>query len=472
MKHLFRSTLSMQTFFRRLTQIDHKSILDLAVAVGLALVLAYFAFLRPFVPWDSWAYHFPFSVNLLSIYGGAQFFPVCGLMLPRYEGFPLLGNFLQGILWVSFNRIGATTLLNAAGLMLVLFMAHRTLQIRYLTVLLVLFSVPMVAIHFFSTYLDLFAAFVLGAMFLALHQRLRNPGEASLGSFMLIVGLGFIAGGLKYQSIMAGNMILLVFLVVHVVRDGSIPSWRVMGLFLLAGIAVNHWLFWNLVIHGNPFYPIALSVAGFAFPGPEGVYSNYPGYWEHNIRPLNFVLSFTEIDWALRGVEYTYSIDQSSGERSLRFQPARTGGFGVIFAFSSLLLSLVAFVYRRRLSRDTKWLAASALLLILAISFLPMSHELRYWLVVPVVLAAVMVKVGSELVSGRLVLSVAVLMLTLSAPFYVPYIESVGASFPQVERSPPESGYVVREVDDLRDFRFSYAVTGENVRFVCPVGKE
>jgi hypothetical protein len=86
----------------------------LALAVLATVVVS--AVARPLFYWDSWAYHLPFSALLWNIGDARRAFVLSEEMRWRYEGFPLLAEFLQGALWKLTGSIKATTLVNALAL--------------------------------------------------------------------------------------------------------------------------------------------------------------------------------------------------------------------------------------------------------------------------------------------------------------------------------------------------------------------
>ena len=129
----------------------------------LLLGMVALSFARPLIPWDSWAYHFPFSAQLLNINHYSQSFGLEQSLQVRYEGFPLIAEFLQGLFWLATNSISSTALLNSLSLCLFIWCAHRFGKAHLTILVFGMLSIPMIAIHATSTYIDLF--FGIGVAF-------------------------------------------------------------------------------------------------------------------------------------------------------------------------------------------------------------------------------------------------------------------------------------------------------------------
>jgi hypothetical protein len=151
----------------------------------------------------------------------------------------------------------------------------------------------------------------------------------------------------------------------------------------------------NVVHHGNPLYPFDTTIAGIHLDGPEGEYRNYPTYTARLgplARPVNWVLSITDLDWAIRGDAPRYTIDMHAGENIPEDARIRSGGYcGVlVVAACALFVMLVVRVVRGKpeVLRERRFLIALFGFVTLVTAFMPMSHELRYWLHWPLLLVA------------------------------------------------------------------------------------
>jgi hypothetical protein len=99
---------------------------------------------------------------------------------------------------------------------------------------------------------------------------------------------------------------------------------------------------------------------------------------------LNFVLSITELDWTMRGVAPWYNVDSVSGRQARRGPPSRTGGLGMMFVTANFILLLIQLCQLGTIQdRAQKLLIVNATLLTVLTAFMPRSHELRYWMFLP-----------------------------------------------------------------------------------------
>src|SRR5206468_4227574 len=96
--------------------------------------------------YDSLAYHLPFAARFWNIAPREKF-----LFLDRiesmYQGFPLLGEILQGLLWRFFHHIQAANLVALCALVLYCCFAQVFLRIPWYLMFLALLAVPLVQIH-------------------------------------------------------------------------------------------------------------------------------------------------------------------------------------------------------------------------------------------------------------------------------------------------------------------------------------
>ncbi|HXE89001.1 MAG TPA: hypothetical protein VN524_19610, partial [Hyphomicrobiaceae bacterium] len=118
---------------------------------ALALVVVS-SLARPFIPFDSWYYHLPFSAHLWNIGNARETLLFSPGIQELYAGFPLVAELLQGGLWWLSGTISAATLLNSLGLALFIFVAARATKADLPVLTFGILSVPLVVIHSVSTY--------------------------------------------------------------------------------------------------------------------------------------------------------------------------------------------------------------------------------------------------------------------------------------------------------------------------------
>jgi hypothetical protein len=135
----------------------------------------------------------------------------------------------------------------------------------------------------------------------------------------------------------------------------------------------------NVAMHGNPVWPIELTVAGHELPHTERAYAQSPPHLADAPRPVRFMHSILELESRPLGSKHRWSIDQWAPSSD---PTCRMGGyFGAYVA-----LNLVAFawiVWRRRKGEGRREALGAAGVfagVTVVASFVPQSHELRYYM--------------------------------------------------------------------------------------------
>src|SRR6476659_6327814 len=130
------------------------------VAAGFYFYFTLKAVFNPELLWDSWAYHLPFSSYLWGLGGGQTsfqlpnaYFEPTGVALPRdrFEALPLLGEWLQGLFWTASGHVERVVLPNVLLFAVYAATANILYQVRLSLLVLLFFSVPLLAIHYFSS---------------------------------------------------------------------------------------------------------------------------------------------------------------------------------------------------------------------------------------------------------------------------------------------------------------------------------
>jgi hypothetical protein len=384
---------------------------------------------RPHVSGDSWAYHLPFSARLWNIGGDASTFALSNELEPRFAGFPLLAEFLQGALWRLTGSINAITLLNSGGLLLFIVVAGKSLRVNLALLVFSTLSVPLVALHALSSYIDLFVA--LCVCFQALAAERVAVGYADVEHAhpdtiprweAIYVAAAAAAGNSKVTGFLLSATISAFMLGYVVWRRKALPPARLRRIALttlIAALAAGGTMLKNTYRFSNPVYPTTVSVLGVQLPGPEHQYSEYPTYTESLgpiARPVNWLLSITEIDRKIRGVHTPYAPDSYGAGSSVRYGRARTGGYWGSLMIGTLLLAFVLVIMAARkrskqLARHAFFLSLFACVTLVG-SFLPQSHELRYYLYWPVLLmvtVAILVRAAGLKGKARITLTLAYL---------------------------------------------------------------
>jgi hypothetical protein len=365
-------------------------------ALGLAILLGLRALLRVDQSWDTWMYHLPFAARLWGIVP-ADAYVLPGYLEDRYQGVPLLGEWVQGLLWWLTGHPEATSLPGLASLFLFVWFLKRQLQIPPYLGLVGLAAIPLVLIHATTAYVDLPSNLAFAVLVLMTYLMYVRPGFPTRGHLLLMVLAAALAANIKFQLVpllplvlvfVAGRLLWLARGRVGATltaAGGALRLAVVTGLALAVMFAVP---LKNLVLHGNPVYPIEMHVLGVTLPGPEVLPSAkempslhfVPTYLEHAPGPQRWLYSLLEVGLRPLSDPKRWTVDQFMPHGS---SGTMMGGYSVAYVVFNLLL-LVYLVWRLR-SPEARGAAAVMLATSGVVALVPQSHELRYtlfWMVV------------------------------------------------------------------------------------------
>jgi dolichol-phosphate mannosyltransferase len=336
--------------------------------------------LRLELEWDTFLYHIPFAARR----GGLSVpYELSEHIAPFYQGFPPLPHFLQGALWRLTGSMNATGVVNFLALAGFLAYCHRVLRAPFWLVSLISLTAPMVVIQASASYVDLFGNAFLAAGVASCVYLFLFPQRATRS--VLVGGLVALAGAAwsKYQMIPVATLVLASLGLVALGRSPSAGFSRrqVALLGAAATLVIAAPYLKNLVLYGNPVWPIHIPFSGDAFPSRTDPYVDGAGQRPVKLAHLGqsalFLHSLFEIHhptsyyWRPR-----WTIDQ--GNAGIAF---RMGGFWGAAAGAYLVtaaLMLVACCRRRGLV-----VAAGIAAMLGFVSLLPQSHELRYYMFIP-----------------------------------------------------------------------------------------
>ncbi|MCE7505279.1 hypothetical protein LZG75_03415 [Polynucleobacter sp. IMCC30063] len=374
--------------------------LFLILLLGLIVGISY---RRPIIPWDSWAYHLPFTAALWNINNFRDVFIMDEGMLNRFHGFPLALDWMRGIFWKISNDVRATVLLSSLSFSIFVLATSIFFRLNPLLFLIGLLTFPQISIHIFSTYSDLPFGILIATQFviaIAIERYFLREKLSKINSFALLFGF-ILSTALSGNSKMWGpilNASIITFLFLYALIYYRINKNKLIILFIVCFFSMMLSCFTiikNTINHNNPFYPITFSIplSEKKLIGPEPQHDASPAY-AMNLsvleKPIYFLFSITEFDWNLRGINNYYSLDSAPGENPKKYGKARTGGWwGVYLGFNFIALFaiwLYAVKYNRMLYAKLKFSVAMYGFFLLSISLLPQSHELRYFLCIPILL--------------------------------------------------------------------------------------
>ena len=366
------------------------------VALLLATVFTVRALLRADQSWDTWMYHLPFAARLWGIVP-ADMFTMPPYLEDRYEGVPLLGEWLQGLLWRVTGRPETANLIGLASLFLYLGFLWRHLRVPWHLALVGLAAVPLVHIHATTAYVDLPSNLAFSVLVLMTYLLYTRPDYATRGNIVLMLAMAAFAANVKFQLVPLTPipLVLAGARVAWLARSRWRESLRTVGgapgaaLGLTLALAVIFAVpIKNLVLHANPVYPLQMRVLGVTLHGPEALPGEkemasihfVPVYLEDAPGPQRWLYSLFEVGIRPYADPQRWSVDQFMPHGSTG---TMMGGYSA--AYVAFHLALLAYLVARLRSREAWTAAALMLLASLAVSAVPQSHELRYslfWMIV------------------------------------------------------------------------------------------
>lgn len=362
--------------------------LDLILFTCLALTLVAMGLLHPVVPYDTVAYHLPFGAKLAHIDKAEDFFLYDKHHLNAYEyrflGFPLFPYYIQGYLFRIFRSWRVLPLVSSISLILLCMYVKKLFNISRSLFLLLCVTVPMIAIHSQSSYVDLFCGSLVASLaFITIKYLEFQPSfKERLHLGITFVIISFLCGQTKFFTLPFVYPLALICAWASMSRCHDRKQGSLLAIiFFTAGVAACLKLFSNWHQFNNPFYPIGTTL----FDGPEPAWSSWsasPGYMTFLgplVRPIYFFCSVTELDLLIRGIKPLYTvIDSAQGDT------VYTAGFGFMNVIAFVLWQIYYFKYAGyRDARVVNSIKIFALMLTIN-SVLPQCFVLRYWMYIPI----------------------------------------------------------------------------------------
>jgi hypothetical protein len=328
---------------------------------------------------DTWWYHLPWAARIWNIIPSKSYI-FEDVIENRFDGFPLLGEFLQGLFWSISQHVQAANLVSFLSLVLYLYFLKVYFQIPLYLSALALLAIPLVQIHATSCYVDLPGNICVSLLIMMTYLLYTQKDFYTKRNLFVIFLSAACAANIKPQLIPLVFLILcfIVFKIISL-RFRQIQErkrqykWLLnVGLIIcLADLLIFATPIKNIVFYGNPFYPLRIEVAGIVLNHKEQPYKqDFP---DEASRPQRWVYSILEIKKA-NNQYYRWSIDQWSSEPSLN----RMGGFfGAYVVFNLFLFGYIC--YRDR-CRETSVAFILVTIMSAVASLMPQSHELRYYM--------------------------------------------------------------------------------------------
>ena len=349
---------------------------------SIAIIVVVSIFLKAIIDLDTnydvgW-YHLPFAARIWGIVPQDMYLSE-NLIEHRYDGFPLLAHFFQGLFWKVTGHIQAANLVCYFSLIIYFAFLNRFFQVPLYLSVIAIFTIPAVLTHAAGSFVDLpgnIAVAIAIMMIYSLFWQSRVPRKSEL---LILVLSAAAAANTKPQLqplvfllySIAG--IRLVWLYFKYTTRTQRKLWLTIPLAILASGLIFATPIKNVVLYGNPFYPIRIEVAGIVLN-----HQLTPKTYSDGNRPQKWLRSILEINTP------KWSADQWNGNDEKLLD--RAGGFfGAYVVFNLLLLVGLAIgeqLQKHSFKDSTK--ARTALITVLLVSLVPanfpQSHELRYFM--------------------------------------------------------------------------------------------
>jgi tetratricopeptide (TPR) repeat protein len=330
-------------------------------------------------------YHLPFA----ALRGGLSIpYEMNEAMTARYQGFPPLPHFLQGVLWRLTGSVNATGVVGCLAFLGFLAYCHRALRASFWLVALIALTAPMVVIHSAASYVDLFGNSLLAiGIASCLHLHLAPERSSRLHLYCGLLGL-IGAAWSKFQLVAIIALVFCLYAAVCLRAPGRFGLGRKrLALILIAAalLAALPYLK-NFVQYGNPFWPVKIPfLPRLPFVEDEvaqGAAKQTPPPLLHYSGVRLFLHSLFEID---HPTSYPHRprwiIDQ--GNAWISFRMGGFWGIGAAIYLAATLFLLALYDRRAGIAAGLAWVG-----LLCAVAALPQSHDLRYYLFIPLVWAA------------------------------------------------------------------------------------
>ena len=362
--------------------LKQKSVIEITLS-AIALIVATSIFLKAFIDVDNnydpgW-YQLPFAARIWGIVPAESFLSE-DVIEYRYQGFPLLANFFQGLLWKLTGRIQAANLVGYLSLIGYFLILRSFFQVPLYLSIIAIFAIPAVLTHASSSFVDLPGNVGVSVLMLMLYRFFSRSKLPSRWELLFAFLGAAIAANTKPQL---QPLIFVLFWVVGIrliwlyfkyTTAGKRRLRLTVPLAVIASILIFATPIKNVALYGNPFYPIKIEVAGIVLN-----HKLTPETYSEGDRPQKWLQSIFEINtppW--------WTADQWNGGND-KYLDRGGGFFGVYVAFNLLLLlGLTIREQLRSKSGEHNRNATTALLTILLVSLIPanfpQSHELRYFM--------------------------------------------------------------------------------------------
>ena len=360
---------------RRVTRARVQEIFDVALrllACVLFASLVVAAWHDVSKAWDVWYYHLPFAGRIVGLVD-ARAFTFGHANQARFDGFPLFGELLQGILWRATGRPECASFVALAALPGLAWFLRRTFGVPAHISVIAFVAIPLVQIHATACYVDLPANACVTMLALLAYRQLVSREPPPIRVMVGAGALAIAAANTKFQLVPVVLAAATVLVATALRGDGKRRARLLViavALPLVFATPIK-----NVVRHGNPVWPVELHLLGTSLPHAEGAYASNPVWLENLPRPVRWGASVLELGLKPVSGHARWSIDQWTPPSEPGY---RMGGFfGAYVVVNVVALLVAAFVRRTREAKVAAMFEGGATVVA---SLMPQSHELRYYM--------------------------------------------------------------------------------------------
>ena len=332
--------------------------------------------------WDTWNYHLPFAARLWGIVTENNYVFTDQLEY-RFDGFPLLANFIQGFFWFTFKHVQATNLVSFISFIAYLCFIKKYLQVPLYLSAIALLAVPLVQIHVTSSYVDLFANICTSILVIMTYLLYARNNFYNKRNFMVAILAAFFAANTKMQLIPIVMLILCFFIIkiILVIKSSNERNKIKFKKVLAVGIA-SIFVFAvpikNTLFYGNPAYPVKLEILGTTLNYEEDPRKSMPNYLKKSPQFQRWIYSVLEINTFDKNRPRTWTIGQGNLPNKSKSKAWKMGGyFGIYVVFNVVLLGYMFCKFR---CRESSVALIVFTLMSIITSTMIQSHLLRYYM--------------------------------------------------------------------------------------------
>jgi hypothetical protein len=364
-----------------MSRVFDRVLLALAIVVAASLLASSWHDVSQ--AYDVWYYHLPFAARLVGIID-AKTYAFSPDNQARFEGFPLFGELVQGVLWRVTGHVAATNLLSLGALFALPLALTRAFRVPIHLAFLALIAIPLVQIHATSSYVDLPANVFATLLLLGVYRTYVADEPPRPRALLGYAALAAMTANTKFQLVpvvVASALALAAVSLRDLRRWGALAASarsllkKRLAILVLAAPVVFATPTKNVIVHGNPVWPVELRLLGRSLPHAEEAYDSSPHHLAGASRPVRFVRSILEVDNRPIATRSRWSLDQWTPPDEPGY---RMGGF--FGAYVLVNLGALAFAVVRRRDRDTTVAGILFAGATVVASLVPQSHELRYYL--------------------------------------------------------------------------------------------